>query len=269
VNRNPARHRNLGLLVGGAGLAVIGGALAWAIAADSGIAGALIALAIVPTLGGFIAAMIFGAEAGTMKALLEGRGVIARWQVGADRWAQFVALESRLAEAGGTPNLFVPRPGVPGIEVIIGEDAFLADGAVLDIQGGVPVVTGATTRFGPPLCLEIGFYFPADNSADALTRVLRLPVGAGADAEASAARAHFAAMAARAAAPSLLRRRPVMVRNAAIAVAIGCAAALPVGWSLLTSEDWEALALVLLLLGVMVTPAAALVAWLAHRRARG
>lgn len=268
MTRDPARARTIGLAVGGTGLATILGCLAWVQVEDSGVAGVLIALSIVPTLGGFVAAMIYGAQASRRKALLAGRGVVARWQVGADRWGQFVALEARLAEAGATPNVFVPREGLPGIEIIIGDEAVLADDALLDLEAGIPVVTGATTRFGPPLCLEVALYFHSDDSSDDLTRVLRLPVGAGADAAAATARAHFAAMAERAAAPVPKTRRPVLLRNLAIAVAMGCAVALPLGWSLMASREWDDLALVLLLAGALVTPAAGLVALLAHRQGR-
>jgi hypothetical protein len=140
--------------------------------------------------------MIFGGQASRQRRLLAGRDVTARWRVGPDRWARFVALEARLAVEGEPANILVPRAEARDVEVIVGAESVVVDGELHDFADHLPFVTGARVRFGPPLCVEIALYYPSDDSGDGVERVLRLPVGAGADGDAARVRAQFEALAA-------------------------------------------------------------------------
>jgi hypothetical protein len=194
--RDPARLRNIALAIFAGAAATFAGSLAWAIADDNGVAGVLIALSIAPAVGGLIMAMIFGGQASRRRRLLAGRDVTARWRVGAERWAQFVALEARLAASGEPPNILRPRAEARDVEVIAGAKSVVVDGELHDFADGLPFVTGARVRFGPPLCVEIALYYPGEDSGDGEARVLRVPVGAGADGDAARMRTRFEALAA-------------------------------------------------------------------------
>lgn len=196
--RDPGRQKGLALAVMLAGLAAIGGAVVLINTADWPWTIALLLVAgVLATVGGFGGLMVFWSHPRLHRDLRAGRGILARWEVGAERWAQFRALEERLRAAGTAPrNELVLPPADPPmpLTVTVGPEAVLVGDDFHALEGGLPAIVRAETIFGPPLCIEIGIYYPpGGDSEDAFENVLRFPVGAGADAAAAKVLAHYRA----------------------------------------------------------------------------
>lgn len=196
--RDPGRMKGLWVAVMLGGLACIGGGVVLINTADWPVTIALLLVTgVLATVGGFGGTMVFWRHPRLHRDLRTGRGIIARWQVGAERWAQFRALEARLRAADTVlrNELVLPAADPPlPVAIIVGPEAVLVGEDFHALEGGLPAIVRAETIFGPPLCIEIGIYYPpGGDSEDAFENVLRFPVGAGADAEAAKVLAHYRA----------------------------------------------------------------------------
>ena len=196
--RDPARKKALALSVMLGGLGAIGGAVVLINTADWPTTIALLLVAgILATVGGFGGLMVFWRHPRLHRELRAGRGIVGRWPVGAERWAQFRVLEeARRADPTAPRNEYdlPPRDPPLPVTIIIGPDAVLIGDSFHALEGGLPALVRAESVFGPPLCIEIGIYYPqGGDSDDAFENVLRFPVGAGADAEAAKVLAHYRA----------------------------------------------------------------------------
>ncbi len=196
--RDPGRKKALALAVMLTGLGAIGGAVVLINTVDWPTTIALLLVAgILATVGGFGGLMVFWSHPRLHRDLLAGRGVIARWQVGAERWAQFRALEeARRADPTALRNEYELPPHDPPlpVTVVVGPEAVLVGDSFHALEGGLPAIVRAESVFGPPFCIEIGIYYPSGgDSDDAFENVLRFPVGAGASAEAAKVLAHYRA----------------------------------------------------------------------------
>jgi hypothetical protein len=262
--RNPARVRDIGLVVAGCGVAALVGVHAVPDAAESGLAGGVTAAALLPTAVGLIVALVYGGHAARLRRLRAGDDVVARWHVDAGRWAGFLALEEKLRSAGAVENLVEPRAAPEGIEVVVGPRAVMVGADSYDTLTWEPRITGAATRPGPPPCVEIGLYFQSyDASLPSFPRVLRFPVGAGADMAAAKVCAHFAGLAAASPRRDRSGRKQRIGRTVALAVAALGLVALVAGW-LLRARDAGDMAEILMILGALLTPTALMVALVAH-----
>jgi hypothetical protein len=127
--------------------------------------------------------------------LLLGRDVIARWRVHPAEWNSFRALDSRRSgeDVSLGNDLWIRRPAPAGpVEVIVGARSALVDGSYHSLKpGGLPELRGVSWLEGPPACLEFELRYPRGRHGPPVPTTLRIPVPAGARAEASRVFEHF------------------------------------------------------------------------------
>ena len=155
--------------------------------------------------------------------LLAGRGVVARWHVGADEWERFKAFDRKRGQedpALANDLSLSPERQHAGIDVIVGKtSAMIGDHYQVLRKGGIPTLTGIHWLADPanPECLEFLITYYRHRS---LPRhmAFRFPFPAMARGEAERVYRHFEPM---------LRPRPSLaLRNPKVAIAIALSLAL-------------------------------------------
>ncbi|MGA9582075.1 MAG: hypothetical protein WBR13_08920 [Allosphingosinicella sp.] len=127
--------------------------------------------------------------------LLAGIGVIARWRVSPVEWEVFRGLDGRrIAKDISLANDFWIRKAAleAPVEVIVGEKSALVDGSYHSLKpGGLPDLRGVRWIEGPPACLEFATRYPRSRHSPPVDTTVRIPVAAGARAEAVRVLDHF------------------------------------------------------------------------------
>lgn len=128
--------------------------------------------------------------------LLAGHRVIARWHVHAGEWGRFRALDDRrFAEdyrSLGNDLWIRRRTSRDGVPVVVGEKSCLVDNSYHVLRpGGLPELLAVRWLEGPPTCLEFSLRYPRGRYAGSVLTTLRIPVPAGARADAGRVYAHF------------------------------------------------------------------------------
>lgn len=207
--------------------------------------------------------------------LVAGEGLLAQWMVPVQQWREFLPYHAEVAKLNPQYVNYLkltPNPPSQGVEVVLGERAIIVDGDYQEI----PTVT-SDTRFdalelivGPPMFINMhitGVYHTKSGTKRTYY-ALRFPVAAEAHADAAAAvtiyvnRAKALAVKSR----SLASRHPRAVRNIALVTAVLAGIACAIGFFSRNQPQMmdQDLALVLAIVGVLVTPAALIMAVIAH-----
>jgi len=190
--------------------------------------------------------------------LRRGLGVIARWAVEPRAWEAFRAFDVERG-AAALRNDFTPRPADGPVEVRFGPRQVLVDGSYHPLRRlAVPELSGIEwlQPADAPECIEFGLVYPRGRSAT-LRQALRVPVAPAARAEAIRVFEHFRAAAPKHAA-GLAFRRPWLVIGWAVGVMLACATAGATGWWMLESGVRGEAVVMLALIGILGTIAAAI-----------
>lgn len=128
--------------------------------------------------------------------LLAGRGVIARWHVYPGEWNRFRALDDRrfAEDHHSLANDLWIRRTTPrdGVQVVVGETSCLIDHSYHVLRpGGLPDLLGVRWLESQPACLEFTLRYPRGRYGGSILTTLRIPVPAGARADAGRVHAHF------------------------------------------------------------------------------
>jgi hypothetical protein len=118
-------------------------------------------------------------------------GNLARWTVDAERWQAFMQLNERL-NAQPYSGHFLPNRSIDphgGVEVVVGESAVLIGDEIHSLDGAL---YARETDGPPPTLLFEWATIPAPETGSSYTPVARVPVGAGAQADAARVLAHYA-----------------------------------------------------------------------------
>lgn len=118
-------------------------------------------------------------------------GNLARWTVDAGRWQAFIQLNERL-NAQPYSGYFLPNKNLEvrgGVEVVVGESAVLIGDEIHSLQGAIQV---SESEGPPPTLLFEWATIPAADTGPSYTQVARVPIGAGAEADAARVLAHYA-----------------------------------------------------------------------------
>jgi hypothetical protein len=293
--RNPARQRNLAIAWMLISLAFVGLGVwvhgRWGKPGQAA-AGAIWTLAGFAAVTFFILAWIAQVETMRYRRLLRGADELARWRVSESEWRAFVALAERFnatvqpGVAGWTVE-GKDDPGPGGVEVIFGRASVAVgdDFETLPERGSIEVWGPAWVE-GPPAFLEFGMRMPAADDTTT-TRAIRVPVAAGAEAEARAVMNYYQRrgrapvtgkplVSSLPAGPARPRRGTNwrLRRDIGALMAVVGALAFAVAWTWLEeskqSRDgtFQAWVMTGLIAGVMMVPAGLLIAVVCHLRAR-
>lgn len=120
--------------------------------------------------------------------LLAGIGVIARWQVHPGEWEGFRRVDKRRSaeDLSLVNGLWIRRAAPPDpVEVIVGAKSVLIDGSYHMLsRRGLPELRHVSWIEGSPTCLEFSLRYPPGRHGRAVWTTVRIPVSAGARAEA-------------------------------------------------------------------------------------
>jgi hypothetical protein len=202
--RNPGRKALYCLLALAAGTALIRfGALRHEPSGGDWMAVAAIATGFTLAPFGFVYLIVALFALRGRALLLAGHRVIARWHVYPGEWEQFRKLDGRrfAEDHHSLGNDLWIRRSTPrdGVAVVVGETSCLVDNSYHVLRpGGLPELREVRWLEGPPTCLEFSLRYPRGRYGGSVHTTLRIPVPAGARADAGRVHAHF---------DRLLRRR--------------------------------------------------------------
>jgi hypothetical protein len=118
-------------------------------------------------------------------------GNLARWTVDAERWQAFMQLNERL-NAEPYSGYFLPNKNIEpfgGVEVVVGASAVLIGDEIHSLDGALYV---RETEGPPPTLLFEWATIPASDTGNSYNQVARVPIGAGAEADAARVLAYYA-----------------------------------------------------------------------------
>lgn len=274
--RHPERGRNISVAVTLASVALITVPLLLPKGTLSvGVSSGMVACGLTVGLLALILSLQLHFNTKRYNKLIAGEGLLAQWMVTPDDWRKFMAYHVELAKLNPQYRnhlKLTAKPSVEGVEVILGERAIIVDGDYQEI----PTVNndsrfdGLELIVGPPMFINmhITAVYHTKSGSRRTYYALRFPVTAEAHADAAAAvtfyveRANALAVKSR----SLASRYPGAVRNIALVTAILAGIACVIGFYSRNQPQMlnQDLALVLAVVGVLVTPAALIMTVIAH-----
>lgn len=267
--RNPRRWRNVGLAFFASGIVAAAAPflLPEAGAGDTA-RGVLFICGTMAVLFGGGTALFRHFDAHAHARLRRGEQIIARWQVDAETWRKFLALNHRMAETDGIPVNMLDIPDeVPedGLEVIVAEYGIEIGGDFHHLpRRGAPRIERAYLREGDPACIVLVVKYPGGGyGASGVPRPatwlsLRFPVQPGVRHDARRVLAHYLAMEEESRPrPGIALRNPRQSRTVALVVLALCAVSFAIG--LLMHHELGLIGMLMAIVGAIVGIGAAII----------